>query len=193
MRAAAFLDRDGTIIKNIEYLDDPAGVELIQGAAEGIRMLRAAGYACVVVTNQSAIGRGLLTIPRFREIQAEVERQLHRSGAELDATYFCPVVPSSDDRSIVEHEDRKPGAGMLRRAATDLGLDLARSWMVGDMISDACAGRNAGCRGSILVCPETPAGEDIDGAADYVAQDLLDAARLIIRQDARPVVAGEPL
>jgi D-glycero-D-manno-heptose 1,7-bisphosphate phosphatase len=159
-RPAVFLDRDGTIIEAVHYLRDPALVRLLPGAADAIRRLRAAGYACVVVTNQSAIGRGLLTVEGYHAVHAELERRLAEAGAALDGAYFCPTVPASDDRSAIDDPDRKPGPGMLLRAAADLGLDLARSWMVGDMISDALAGLHAGCRGSILVaCGQGRAGE----------------------------------
>ena len=80
-----------------------------------------------------------------------MNRQLAAEGATLDAIYYCPEAPAGDDRTVIEHGDRKPGPGMLLRAAEDLGLDLGASWMVGDMISDVLAGINAGCRGSILV------------------------------------------
>jgi D-glycero-D-manno-heptose 1,7-bisphosphate phosphatase len=99
----------------------------------------------------------------------------------VDAVYFCPEVPVDDDRSIVEHGDRKPGAGMLIRAAEELNLDLGASWMVGDMISDILAGINACCRGSILV--RTGKGlTDAEAALDVpyqVADDLLAASDLI--------------
>ena len=186
MKPAVFLDRDGTIIEQVHYLSDPDDVRLIPGAGQAIRMLRAAGYACVLITNQSAIGRGLLTAQGFEQVQRELCRQLKEHGGELDATYFCSLVPQAGDRSIVEHPDRKPGPGLLRRAARELGLDLARSWMVGDMLSDARAGRNAGCRGTILA--ETGYGATVaqssDGAVDHVVADLLQAARMIIRLDA---------
>ena len=104
----------------------------------------------MLVTNQSAIGRGMLTEERLEEIHDEMNRQLAAAGAALDAIYYCPAAPAGDDRTVVECPDRKPGPGMLLRAAGELGLDLAASWMVGDMISDVLAGLNAGCR-SILV------------------------------------------
>ena len=102
----------------------------------------------MLVTNQSAIGRGMLTEDRLDLIHDEMNRQLAAAGAALDAIYYCPEAPAGDDRTVVEHPDRKPGPGMLLRAAAELGLDLGASWMVGDMISDVLAGLNAGCRGA---------------------------------------------
>jgi histidinol-phosphate phosphatase family protein len=147
---AVFLDRDGTLIRHVHYLADPAQVELLPGAAAAVARLRRAGYACVVVTNQSAIGRGIITEARLREIHIEMNRQLAEHGTALDGIYYCPEVPTGNDRSTAESLNRKPGPGMLRQAATDLNLELAESWMVGDLISDVMAGVNAGCR-SILV------------------------------------------
>ncbi len=181
MRPAVFLDRDGTIIEHVHYLDDPARVRLVAGAAEAIRTLRSAGFLCVMVTNQSALGRRTLSIERFDQVQAEVFRQLRREQTELDGSYFCPVVPGTEDPAIIEHPDRKPGPGMLFRAACDLDIDLSQSWMVGDGVSDALAGRNAGCHGTILVrTGKGAAAAAVDGAADHVVTDLCEAARLIL-------------
>jgi len=149
-RPAVFLDRDGTLIEHVHYLSTPAEVRLLPGAAEAIAQLRRAGFLCVVITNQSAIGRGMITESRLYEIHAEMNRQLAERGTAVDGIYYCPDVPSGDDRTVVENSNRKPGPGMLLQAASDLRLDLAGSWMIGDLISDVLAGLNAGCR-SILV------------------------------------------
>lgn len=90
----------------------------------------------------------------MERIHDELQRQLADSGASLDVIYYCPVVLDGTDRTQVDHPDRKPGPGMLLRAAHDLGLDLTASWMVGDLISDALAGYHARCRGSIQIDPE---------------------------------------
>ena len=125
-RPAVFVDRDGTLIEHVHYLCDPALVRLLPGAAEALKSLRRAGFVVVLVTNQSAIGRGMLTENRLEQIHTEMRRQLAAYGATIDAIYFCPIAPDSDDRSLVEHPDRKPGPGMLLRAAADLQLDLDR-------------------------------------------------------------------
>jgi D,D-heptose 1,7-bisphosphate phosphatase len=180
---AAFLDRDGTIIEHVHYLADPGLVRLLPGAAEAIRRLREAGFACVVVTNQSAIGRGILTEEGLTLIHDEMNRQLAAEGAAVDAIYYCPEAPASDDRTVVEHPERKPGPGMLFRAANRLGLDLDASWMVGDLISDVLTGINARCRGSILLrTGEAPA--DGSGIEYHTADDLLAAVELILAADA---------
>ncbi|SIN67794.1 D-glycero-D-manno-heptose 1,7-bisphosphate phosphatase [Singulisphaera sp. GP187] len=185
---AVFLDRDGTIIEHVHYLSDVLQVRLLPGAAQAIERLRAAGYACVVVTNQSAIGRGMITEAQLGLIHDEMNRQLAAAGTAVDAIEFCPATPGSADRSLIEHIDRKPGPGMLFRATAALGLDLDASWMIGDMLSDVLAGVNAGCRGSILV--QTGKGldqaekENETVAAYHVTEDLTTAADLILNSDA---------
>jgi D,D-heptose 1,7-bisphosphate phosphatase len=181
-RRAVFLDRDGTLIEQVHYLSDPRDVRLLPGVVEALRRFRDAGFAAVVVTNQSAIGRGILTEARLHEIHDEMARQLAAEDVAVDAIYYCPEAPSNDDRTTVEHGDRKPGPGMLVRAAGEMGLDLSDSWMVGDMISDVLAGNNAGCRGSILVrTGKGPSAEEARLDANYqTADDLRAAADLIL-------------
>jgi histidinol-phosphate phosphatase family protein len=177
-RPAVFLDRDGTLIEHVPYLSDPAMVSLLPGAAEALKRLRRAGFARVLVTNQSAIGRGMLAVNRLDKIHTELNRQLALQGATIDGIYYCPDAPRSDDRTIVESQDRKPGPGMLLRAAADLNLKLESSWMVGDLISDVLAGRNAGCK-SILV----QSGETSQAEADAVAGFALIAPNLAASVD----------
>ncbi len=150
-RPAVFLDRDGTVIEHVHYIGDPAQVRLLPEVGPALRRFQEAGFALVVVTNQSAIGRGFITVEQYEQVNAEMIRQLAGEGVTIGAVYYCPEAPSGDDRTAVTHEDRKPGPGMLKRGARDLGLDLSTSWMIGDMISDALAGINAGCRGTFLV------------------------------------------
>jgi mannose-1-phosphate guanylyltransferase len=180
-RPAVFFDRDGTLIDHVHYLSDPALVRLVPGAAGALRRLRRAGFARVLVTNQSAIGRGMLTAERLEEIHGELERQLAASGATLDAIYYCPEAPAGDDRTVVECHDRKPGPGMLIRAAADLGLDLAGSWMIGDLISDVLAGLNAGCRSILLRSGQGGAAEATGPDGQYECADAVaDAVGLIL-------------
>lgn len=182
MKAAIFLDRDGTIIEHVHHLHRPEDVALIPGVGHAIRRLREFGYAVVMVTNQSVVGRGLLTPSRLSDIHAIVLERLSEYGADLDAIYYCPHVPSQDNPLTIEHPDRKPAPGMLRRAARELSLDLSRSWMIGDSLSDTLAGRHAGCFQSVLV--RTGAGDRQDTmheSVDYVASDLAEAASVILQ------------
>jgi len=192
-RPAVFLDRDGTVIRQVHYIADPKEVELLPGAVEALRLLGEAGFARVIVTNQSAIGRGLVTETQAEAVQAEVERQLGEAGVAIEGFECCPLAPSPvssnghgrADRTVIDHPDRKPGPGMLLRAAREIDLDLSRSWMVGDMVSDLLAGRNAGCRGSIFV--RTGYGAEAEEAArslaDDVADDLLGAVGRILSKE----------
>ncbi len=181
-RPAVFLDRDGTIVEQVHYLSDPEKVRLLPGAGEALRQLRGAGYALVAITNQSAIGRGMITVGQYEAVNAAMARQLGDEGVALDAVYYCPETPTGDDRTAITHGDRKPGPGMLIRASKDLGLDLKASWMVGDMISDALAGINAGCRGSILVETGKGIAEGEAGAVEGtpIVADLPAAADMIL-------------
>ncbi len=180
MRPAVFLDRDGTVIELVHHLADPAEVRLIPGAGQAIARLNARSIAVVIVTNQSVIGRGKLSEAGLVEIHAEMARQLDAEGARIDAIYHCPLAPSVRDPRVIEHPDRKPGPGMLLRAASDLDLALTRSVMVGDTISDMLAGRNAGTAATVLV--RTGYGERVtlpDPAVDHVALDMAEAGRII--------------
>jgi D-glycero-D-manno-heptose 1,7-bisphosphate phosphatase len=178
---AIFLDRDGTLIKDVHYLSDPGLIQLLPGAAEALNRFCRAGFALVLVTNQSAIGRGMLTIERLDEIHVEMNRQLAAFGVTIDAIYYCPDVPAGGDPTVVENSDRKPGPGMLLRAATDLKLDLRASWMVGDQISDVLAGQNAGCQSILLESGQTSPEQARALAGHFLtASDLMAAADLIL-------------
>jgi histidinol phosphatase-like enzyme len=110
-----------------------------------------------------------------------MNRQLAARGATIDAVYHCPDVPASDDRTVVENPDRKPGPGMLLRAAVDLKLDLGTSWMVGDLISDVLAGLNAGCRSILLKSGQTASEEVLALAGQFLtAPDLAATVELIL-------------
>lgn len=143
-RPAVFLDRDGTLIEDPGYLADPSGVVPLPGAADALRALAAHGYVRVVITNQSGIGRGFFTEAEFRAVQAEVERQFRDRGATLDAVFHCPH--QANDGCAC----RKPGTALHREAAERFGIDLARSWCIGDRMGDVEAARALGAR-AVLV------------------------------------------
>ncbi len=145
-RPAAFLDRDGTIMVEREFLADPAGVELIPGAVDGLRTLRRRGFALVVVTNQSGIARGLYGLDQFRAVQARLEELLAGEGIRLDGVFLCPHHPDFGGPC----ECRKPLPGLYLQAARALGLDLARSLYIGDRLSDVDAALALGGTGILL-------------------------------------------
>ena len=185
-RPAVFLDRDGTINVDVKYLSRLEDLRFIPGAARAMARLRDGGYSPVVVTNQSAVARGLMTEADLEEIHRELRRQLRDAGAEVDGVYYCPHHP---DYGRPPYRQvcvcRKPNPGLLRRAALELGLDLEASYMVGDSLTDLQAGWNAGC-GVVLVLTgcgtEThrEADADILDRIDYIAGDLSEAADWIV-------------
>ena len=177
MKPAVFLDRDGTLIELVHHLTDPADVRLIEGAGQAVARLRAARLPVVIVTNQSVIGRGLLTEAGLNDVHAEMRRQLALHQADIDGIYFCPLMPKEKDPTVIENQMRKPGPGMILAAAHEMGLDLARSWMVGDTVSDMLAGKNAGCR-SLLV--RSGYGAQVTTGFDAEAQNLSGAADIIL-------------
>lgn len=180
MKPAVFLDRDGTVIEHVHHLVDPEAVRLIHGAAQAIARLQARDYACVIVTNQSVIERKKLSVQGLRRVHQVMHEQLSACGVRLDGLYYCPVAPRGADPTLAEHPDRKPGPGMLLRAATEMDLDLSQSWMIGDTISDMLAGRNAQVKGTILV--RTGCGRRVypdHEAVDHTAADLSAAADVI--------------
>lgn len=164
-RSAVFLDRDGTIIEEVNYLARPEQVKLLPGAAEAIREWNAAGVLVIVVTNQAGVARGYFPESRIAEVHARLDALLAECGARIDAYYYCPHGP--DDGC----ECRKPRPGMLLVAAREHDIDLARAWVIGDKVSDADAGRAAGCRAVLVrtghALPERV--EDVEVVADLRA------------------------
>ena len=141
-KPAVFLDRDGTINEETGYLSDPGQVTLLPGAAEALVRLEKAGFRLVVVTNQSGIARGYFTEADLGAVNGALDRQLRGMGAVIDAYYFCPHHPAYGEKK--DCDCRKPKPGMAKRAARELGIDLVKSYFVGDKCSDVEMGRNAG-------------------------------------------------
>jgi D-glycero-D-manno-heptose 1,7-bisphosphate phosphatase len=166
-RRAVFLDRDGTIIEDAGYLRDPAGVRLLPGAAHAIRQLNEHGFIVVVVTNQSGITRGLLTLDEYRATERRVDQLLTLDGARLDAHYFCPHLPELSGPC----DCRKPGSLLYRQAAERFGIDLSRSWWVGDRLRDVLPAESLGGRGILVGETEAshPDAHRFERTADLVA------------------------
>jgi len=189
---AVFLDRDGAINVEVEYLGRPEQLRLLPGSAEAIRMLNEAGAKVVVVTNQAGVARGYFTERDVEAVHVELARQLERAGAHLDGIYYCPHHPTAGIGPYrMDCARRKPNPGMLYRAARELGLDLRRSVLVGDKLSDIEAGVRAGCR-TVLVL--TGYGEetakrlqDCSFQPDFVASDLLEAVQWILSAQDLPL------
>lgn len=184
-RPAVFLDRDGTINVERDYLADPAELQLIPGSAQAIRSLADAGLAVVVVTNQSGIARGMLTEARLAEITARLDSLLAAEDAALLATYYCPHHPEyGGERYQRSCACRKPGAGMLEQAAREHDLDLASSWIVGDSMRDLEAGAKVGARGILVATgkgsEQYAAAQSRGARLPTFAADLSAATRIIL-------------
>ncbi|MDE2762638.1 MAG: HAD family hydrolase [Gemmatimonadota bacterium] len=180
-RRAVFADRDGTIIEDHHYVADPARVSLISGAPEALLRLRKMGFALVVVTNQSGIGRGLYTVEDYRRVAAEVDRRLAAAGLVMDGTYFCPEGPGGDPETTC----RKPSPVMYRTAAADLGLATAGSYYVGDKRSDVAVARALGGTGILVRTGHGRREEHGVSGSCRVVDDLAAAADLIGRLERR--------
>lgn len=168
-RRAVFLDRDGTLIEEVDYCNDPGRVRVFPGAVGALQRLRHAGWLTVVVTNQSGLSRGKISPEQYAAVNAEFLRQL---PGGIDAVYFCADHPEKPTPR------RKPGTGMLEEAAREHGIDLSRSWMIGDKAIDVECGRRAGCR-TILVRTGYGAGMENTGA-DFVQEDIVAASDMLL-------------
>ncbi len=177
-RAAVFLDRDGTIIVDRGYLGDPQQVTLIPRAASALERLRTMGLLLVVITNQSGIARGYYTRADYDRVEAELDRQLAQLGVRLDATYHCPDLPGSDQRTTC----RKPAPRLYRTAAATLKIDLGRSFYVGDKCSDVRAAEQFGRTGILVRTGQGLDQEKKLPSAHDAVDDLWTATGLIERQ-----------
>ena len=181
-RRAVFLDRDGVLIENQpEYIRSSHQVEFLPGSIPATQQLSVSGYIIVLVSNQSVVGRGIISLDEAMRINQQVIDEVAAKGGRIDAAYMCPHAPAEDCSC------RKPRPGMLLQAAAELDLDLARSYMVGDAISDVEAGRSVGAT-SILV--RTGRGSDQARMAPpewqsslLIVADLDEAARHILVQE----------
>ena len=167
---AIFLDRDGTLMRDVDYCGDPGEVEVFPGATEALWKVKGAGYKLIIITNQSGIARGYFSENDYRAVEREV---LHQLGEGLiDDTYYCADLPGMNSSR------RKPAPGMILEAQRDHHLDLAQSYLIGDKTSDIECGRNAGVK-TILV--QTGYGLRESGCrARWIARDLAHAAEIIL-------------
>ncbi|HEV8397828.1 MAG TPA: HAD family hydrolase [Vicinamibacterales bacterium] len=184
-RPAVFLDRDGTLSEERGYIDRLELLEIFPWTSDAIRLLNRAGFVVVVITNQSAIGRGIIDLPFLQTVHDAFDRHLARSGARVDRYYFCPHHPDArlpEFRMVCRC--RKPEPGMIEQATTELGLDPSRSFMVGDRLIDVACGHAAGVR-SVLVRSGHSAhsGEAPPGLSepDAILNNLMEAVGWILR------------
>lgn len=187
LRPAVFLDRDGNLNEDVGYLSELSQLTLYPWAIDAVRLLNRAGYLVVVVTNQGGIGRGVIRPEFVPELHAEIARRLALGGAQVDAWYYCPHHPEA----IVEElrslcRCRKPETGMVDDAARDLGIDLTRSWVIGDKWGDVQVGERMGGR-SILVRTGWGVLEEAvrppGQAVEAVCDSLADAVAVVLDRD----------
>jgi len=186
MTRAVFLDRDGTLIEEVGYLDRLERLQLFPWSIDAVRLLNRAGFTVVVVSNQAGVARGFFAEPFVLEVQGEIDARVRAAGGRIDGWYYCPHHPDAPvARYRRQCECRKPRPGMIRQAEADLGIDPSRSYVIGDRWLDVQLARNVGAQG-ILVRTGYGATEERqppDGvAAEAIADNLIDAAAWILRQ-----------
>lgn len=174
---AIFLDRDGVINKEVNYLSDPEEFELLEGTVEALKIMKHQGYLLIVITNQSGLARGYFSEETLNDIHTKMKRLLNDGGVELDDIFYCPHHPEFTG----ECSCRKPKPGMLLEAKEKYEIDLSRSYMVGDTLSDIKAGKNAGCKTVfVLTGHGSEREEKIDTVGpDYIYPNLLEFAKSI--------------
>lgn len=183
---AVFLDRDGTIIKDKDFLSDPAGIEFLEGAQEALSALQKAGFKLVLISNQSGVARGYFTEEAVQDVHRRLKALLTFSGVRLDGVYYCPHLPDAAvEKYRLDCDCRKPKTGMIRRAVEELGVDPARSFFVGDKESDVEAGRAAGCRTVLVLTGKglnTGGAISLENRPDFIAENIGEAADWILKQ-----------
>lgn len=185
-KQAVFLDQDGTINKEVGYLDNPAQLKLLPGAAKAIKALNGRRLLVIVASNQSGIARGYFTEEDLERIHQKLKGELAKKGAFIDAIYYCPHHSEIGDKIYKKAcRCRKPNPGMLEKAALDFDLNLRQSYLVGDKVSDIEAGHRVGCK-TVLV--RTGYGEETIKkrmewvfSPTFVAADLAEATKWILK------------
>ena len=189
-RCAVFVDKDGTLVRDVAYNVDPDRIELTPGVGPALRLLQDHGFALIVITNQPGVGEGRFPATALKRVRTRIDRLLAPHQVVLTGFYFCPHAAV---RSAPTCTCRKPEPGLLQRAALEHDVELADSWMVGDILNDVEAGRRAGCRTALIDCGnETEWNLSPWRMPDVVTADFTTAARLIARV-ARPVAAAPEL
>ncbi|HEX5438756.1 MAG TPA: HAD-IIIA family hydrolase [Gemmatimonadaceae bacterium] len=180
--AVVFLDKDGTLIENLPYNVAPTRIRLAAGAVGALRRLAAAGFRLAVVSNQPGVAFGRFPERALRDVRARIEALLALAGVSLAGFYYCPHHPGGTVRGYaVPCSCRKPAPGLVLRAAHELGAELRRSWLIGDILDDMEAGNRAGCRTVLLdVGNETEWVRAPQREPDRVVRDLAAAADYIL-------------
>jgi histidinol-phosphate phosphatase family protein len=185
MNRAIFIDKDGTLIKNVPYSIDPALIELENDAGVALQMLKENDYLIIVVSNQSGVAYGYFKESDLERVKSQIQYLLQKQSAAIDAFYFCPHHPEGKELEYSIFCDcRKPQPGMLIQAAREFGIDLTLSWMIGDILNDVEAGNRAGCK-SILI----DNGNETEWITNemrlpaYIVRNLKEAASVILQSE----------
>jgi D-glycero-D-manno-heptose 1,7-bisphosphate phosphatase len=187
---AVFLDRDGTICEEVGYLSAVEGMRLIPRSGKAIRMLNERGFKIVVVTNQAGVARGFFPESVLPELHAEMERLLQEEGAHIDGLFFCPHHPTEGTRPYrVSCDCRKPGTGLLVKAAVQFGVELTSSYMVGDHLSDVECGQRVGAQSILLLTghgrEQLDKLDSLPAAPSWIAGDLFEAVEWILNREGK--------
>ncbi|GAG34329.1 unnamed protein product, partial [marine sediment metagenome] len=180
---AVFLDRDGTMAKDVPYCRRPEDFEFLSNTAKAVRLLNEHGFKVIVVTNQSGIARGYFTEETLTEIHQKMKEELAMEGAKVDGIYYCPHHPNDNC------DCRKPKPKLVFQAAKEHDIDLEHSFVVGDLQMDIDLGKAVGCR-SILI-GNSPLADEKKAMPDAIAIDLLEAAHTIVKWEGMPKIKGQ--
>jgi len=151
LRVAVFLDRDGTLIREVGYLSSLSQLEILPNVPNALKLLKSLGYLLIVVTNQSGVARGFFTESFVLQVHSVLQERFIEQGVKVDAFYYCPHHPTEGLPPYnIDCDCRKPKTGMLTKAALEHGIDIPRSWVIGDSLTDVQLAQNAGCKGIFL-------------------------------------------
>jgi|SRR3989338_7134881 len=174
MNKAAFIDRDGTINVDKEYVYKIADWELIPGAIGALKKLQKEGYLLIIITSQSGIGRGYYSEKDFEKLTDYMLKQFSEEGISIKKIYFCPHAP--EDNCIC----RKPKTFLIKKAQKELYIDLKKSYVIGDKTADIKTGKDSGCKTVLVLTGKAGKDGKYDAKPDYVAKDLYNAANMIL-------------
>jgi D,D-heptose 1,7-bisphosphate phosphatase len=188
MNKAIFIDKDGTLVKDVPYNVKPELVSYAGFAMEALRLLQEQGYLLIIVSNQSGIAKGFFTELELAILINKMRLDMAAHGVDITGFYYCPHFPDTQLPEFNRGCDcRKPAAGMILQAANDFDIDLSQSWMIGDILDDMEAGKRAGCKTILLnVGNETEWEINNYRVPNYYANNLFTAAQIILR-DANPI------
>jgi|SRR5205809_7386379 len=189
MRRAVFVDRDGTLIRNIPYNSNPALLSLESYAGEMLQVLKNKNYLLFIISNQPGIAKGFISEEGLYRMHEAIRRKLLPYNVQLDGIYYCPHFPDGSRKEYaVDCDCRKPRPGLIYKAAKNFNIDLTRSWMIGDILNDVEAGNTAGCKTILLNNGnETEWVLSPARVPTFSVRNLKQATEIILRHEMEPV------